>query len=68
MMATIGSEWFTASLNWRWADINDARDEPVRLSKIRRKSMEGLFHAAVTDQPKACREPGRAKVFHETSP
>jgi hypothetical protein len=67
-MAAICSEWFKGSMDRLMADMNDVRDEGVRLAEIGQRSAMALFRqgaeAAATAQLKPAaprRESGRAK-------
>ena len=42
-MTTAYAEWLTNSMNRIFADVNDARDEALRLAEIGRKSVAALF-------------------------
>ena len=42
-MTTAYPEWLTNSMNRIFADVNDARDEALRLAEIGRKSVAALF-------------------------
>lgn len=54
MMTAILSEWLTDSVNRVMADMNEARDEGVRLAEIGQKLLAALFaqsaHVAATEQ------------------
>lgn len=75
-MAAICSEWFKGSMERLTTDMNDARDEGVRLAEIGQRSVMVLFRqgadGAVTDKPNASArspEPERVKrsLRHESA-
>ena len=46
-MTTAYAEWLTNSMNWIFGDVNDARDEALRLAEIGRKSVAVVFGPTV---------------------
>jgi len=44
---TAYAEWLTSSMNRIFADMNDARDEALRLAEIGRKSVAAVFRSTV---------------------
>jgi len=46
-MSAAYAEWLTNSMNRIFADVNDARDEALRLAEIGRKSVAAVFRPTV---------------------
>jgi hypothetical protein len=62
-MTTAYGEWLANSMNRTFADLNDARDEALRLAEIGQKSVAALFRpiadaAALTKNTVSSTAPG----------